>query len=147
MGFDIAPYGQAIAEVGGLLNGILKRVLPEKMSELEKAQIQQAASQELLRADWGALAGQLEINKAEASSSSLFVAGWRPYVGWVCGSALAYHFMLQPCLAFLIALYKWQAPPLPAFDMGSLMTILLGMLGLAGARTYEKVKGVAGAGK
>jgi hypothetical protein len=146
-GFDIAPYGQAIAEVGSLLNGILKRVLPEKMSELEKAQIQQSVTMELMKADWGAVAGQMEINKAEASSNSLFVAGWRPFVGWVCGAAMAYSFVLQPFLAFTVGVFKWSLPPLPVLDAGSLMTVLLGMLGLGGMRTFEKLKGVVGSGK
>jgi hypothetical protein len=146
MGFDIAPYGQAIAEVGSLLNGILKRVLPEKMSELEKTQLQQAVTMELMKADWGAVAGQMEINKIEASGN-FFVAGWRPFVGWVCGGAMAYSFILQPFMAFAIGVFAWKLPPLPTLDSGSLMTVLLGMLGLAGARTFEKIKGVAGTAK
>ena len=143
MGFDIAPYGQAIAEVGGLLNGILKRVLPEKMSEAERAGVETAITLELLKAEHAGLIGQLTINAEEAKSSHLFVSGWRPFIGWVCGSALAYHFLFQPSLAFFITWYKWQAPPLPTFDMGTLTTILLGMLGLGAARKFEKIKGVA----
>lgn len=98
---------------------------------------------EAARIEAGLPAAQIEVNKVEAASTSLFVAGWRPFCGWVCGSALAYNFILQPFLAFFITLYKWQAPPLPSLDIGALMTVLLGMLGLGGLRSYEKVQGVS----
>jgi len=86
--------------------------------------------------------GQLEINKAEAQHKSIFVAGWRPFIGWTCGIALAWHFVLQPLIMFLSVLFGFTLPELPAFDMGSLMTVLMGMLGLGGLRTYEKQKGL-----
>lgn len=86
---------------------------------------------------------QIEVNKTEAASSSLFKGGWRPFIGWVCGTAFAYHFVLQPLLLFIIAVYKVDVPSLPVFDMSSLLTVLMGMLGLGGLRTYEKFKGVA----
>jgi hypothetical protein len=141
---DFAPYSGAISAVSDLVNSILKRALPEKMSEVDKAQLQQAVTMELLKADWGAVAGQIEVNRVEAGGASVFVAGWRPFVGWVCGSALAYSFIVQPFLAFAVGVFAWKLPPLPVLDGGSLLTILCGMLGLAGARTFEKVKGVAG---
>lgn len=86
---------------------------------------------------------QIEVNKAEAASASTFKGGWRPFIGWVCGAAFAYHFVLQPFLIFLVALMGWQIPMLPEFDMASLMTVLGGMLGLGGLRTFEKFKGVS----
>ena len=86
--------------------------------------------------------GQLEINKAEAQHKSIFVAGWRPFIGWTCGVALCWHFVLQPIVMFLCAYIGFQIPELPEFDMGSLMTILGGLLGLGGLRTYEKQKGL-----
>jgi|TARA_A100000172_G_scaffold36808_1_gene22427 hypothetical protein len=85
---------------------------------------------------------QIEVNKAEASSGSLFKGGWRPFVGWICGVALLYHFILSPLIIFIVALTGAQLPPLPEFDMSSLMTVLLGMLGIGGLRTYEKQKGL-----
>lgn len=87
--------------------------------------------------------GQLEVNKAEAAHKSLFVAGWRPFVGWTCGVALAWHFVGQPVAVFVIALSGVDAPSLPSFEMESLLTVLLGMLGLGGLRTFEKTKQVA----
>jgi|TARA_R100001163_G_scaffold65038_2_gene60867 hypothetical protein len=89
-----------------------------------------------------ALLAQLEINKAEAASGSLFKGGWRPFVGWICGFALLYHFILSPFIIFIVTLTGATIPPLPEFDMGSLMTVLLGMLGIGGLRTYEKQKGL-----
>lgn len=82
---------------------------------------------------------QVEVNKEEAKHRSSFVAGWRPFIGWTCGLALAYHFILQPILS-LILVISGITVDLPEFDMSSLMTVLMGMLGLGGLRTYEKVK-------
>jgi hypothetical protein len=89
-----------------------------------------------------ALLAQLEINKAEAASGSLFKGGWRPFVGWTCGFALLYHFILCPLIIFVVTIFGVEIPPLPEFDMGSLMTVLLGMLGIGGLRSYEKTKGL-----
>ena len=82
---------------------------------------------------------QLEVNKVEAGHTSLFVAGWRPFVGWTCGIALCYHFVLQPFLTFAFYAFGYQMD-LPTFDMTTLTTVLMGMLGLGGLRSYEKVK-------
>ena len=85
---------------------------------------------------------QAETNKEEASHRSVWVAGWRPFIGWVCGVALAWHFVLSPVIIFLAAWFNVVLPTLPVFDMGSLMTVLMGMLGLGGLRTFEKTKGL-----
>lgn len=90
--------------------------------------------------------GQIEVNKVEAASGSWFKGGWRPFVGWVCGAALAYHFILHPVIVFAILVSDVTSVDpntLPQFDMDSLMTVLLGMLGLGGLRTYEKKQGIA----
>lgn len=86
--------------------------------------------------------GQMEINKIEAASSSFFVSGWRSFIGWTCGVAFAYHFILQPLMVFILSAFGYK-PDLPAFDMEALNTVLMGMLGLGGLRSFEKVKGVA----
>lgn len=86
--------------------------------------------------------GQLEINKEEAKHRSIFVSGWRPSVGWVCSIAMAYHFVFQPLIIFGVGMAGVEIPELPKFDMNSLMTVLMGMLGLGGLRTYEKSKGL-----
>jgi len=86
---------------------------------------------------------QVEVNKQEAQHRSIFVAGWRPFVGWVCGIALAYHFILAPIILFSVSITGIQIPELPSFNMETLTTVLLGMLGLGGLRSFEKYKGVS----
>jgi hypothetical protein len=86
---------------------------------------------------------QIEVNKAEAASTSLFKGGWRPFIGWTCGTAFAYHFVLQPVLVFALVAFGQPVPDLPKFEMDALMTVLFGMLGLGGLRTFEKFKGVS----
>ena len=85
---------------------------------------------------------QLEVNKSESAHKSIFVAGWRPFVGWVCGVSLAYHFIVAPLLQFGFALSGMEQE-LPEFDFSQLSTVLMGMLGLGGLRTFEKMKGVS----
>ena len=85
---------------------------------------------------------QIAVNKEEAASGSLFKGGWRPFVGWVCGVAFCYHFILQPVIIFIVALTGADIPDLPSFDMGTLLTVLGGMLGIGGLRSYEKSKGL-----
>ena len=82
---------------------------------------------------------QLEVNKVEAGHTSKFVSGWRPFTGWVCSVAMAYHFILQPLLTFFLYTFGNEVV-LPTFDMTTLTTVLLGMLGLGGMRSFEKVK-------
>lgn len=77
---------------------------------------------------------QAEINKVEAQNRSMFVAGWRPFIGWVCGFAFAFHYIVMP----LLLAYTDIKPV--EFDTNSLFTVLMGMLGLGGLRTYEKLK-------
>lgn len=92
--------------------------------------------------------GQLDINKAEAQHGSKFVAGWRPFIGWVGGIALAYQFLLYPILTWIWALgqvKEWipkDATPPPVFDSGPLFAIVTGMLGIGTMRSHDKLKGV-----
>ena len=86
---------------------------------------------------------QAKINEAEATHRSIFVAGWRPFIGWVCGVALCWHFILQPITVMIIRLAGYEQVILPDFDFSQLSTILMGMLGLGGLRTFEKMKGVS----
>ena len=85
---------------------------------------------------------QISVNAAEAASGSLFKGGWRPCVGWVCAIAFFYHFVGQPLIIFIVALTGTELPELPSFEMGTLLTVLGGMLGIGSLRTYEKQKGI-----
>jgi len=93
------------------------------------------------------LQGQLAINKAEARHKSIFVAGWRPFVGWIGGAALAYQFLLYPllvwCWTFLQAkgIVPATLPAPPVLNTGALLTVVTGMLGIGGMRSYDKSKG------
>ena len=122
------------------VSNILDKVVEDKDQKArlahEIATMAERHAQELAR-------GQIEINKEEAKSRNIFIAGWRPFVGWTCGLALFWHFLGLPVTLFVTGWFDLQHPPLPEFDMQSLMTVLLGMLGLGGMRTFEKFKGVS----
>ena len=85
---------------------------------------------------------QIAVNKEEAASGSIFKGGWRPFIGWVCGIAFFYHFVLNPIILFVIAIIGIEIPSLPEFQMNTLLTVLGGMLGIGSLRTYEKQKGL-----
>jgi len=123
----------------GPVTGLLDKFIEDKDQKAKLAHdiatMSEKHAQELAK-------GQLEINKTEASHKSIFVAGWRPFIGWTCGIALAWHFVLAPVTIFVCAYLAVEIPELPTFDMGSLMTVLMGMLGLGTLRTYEKQKGL-----
>lgn len=125
-----------IGPVTGLLDKFIEDKDQKNALAHEIATMSQKHAQELAKS-------QIEVNKIEAASRSTFVAGWRPFVGWTCGVALAYHFVIQPLILFGITVAGVEMSPLPAFDMDTLLTVLLGMLGLGGLRTLEKTKGVS----
>lgn len=125
-----------IAPVTGLLDKFIEDKDQKAKLAHEVATMAQRHAQELAK-------GQIEINKAEAASGSVFKGGWRPFIGWVCGIAFAYHFILQPLLLFLVAVIGVSLPALPEFDMSTLLPVLGGMLGLGSLRSFEKYKGVS----
>ncbi len=130
------------AVVSQVIGPILNRVLPrEKMGEAEAAKLELEIQTALMNADWQQVQAQLAINLEEAKHESLFVAGWRPFIGWVCGSAFAYHFVIQSFLIFLVKAAGVDLPELPELDTGTLMAVTTGLLGLGALRTYEKVQG------
>ena len=121
----------------GPVTGLLDKFIEDK--DAKNAMAHEIATMAEKAAHEAAMA-QIEVNKAEAASGSVFKGGWRPFIGWVCGFAFAYHFILQPVLVFGVTVAGVTLPPLPEFDMASLMPVLLGMLGLGGLRTVEKIK-------
>ena len=86
--------------------------------------------------------GQLEVNKVEAASKSMFVAGWRPFIGWVCGIGFLSNFIIIPMANFGLALAKMSIV-IPMIDTTQMMPVLMGMLGLGAMRTVEKVQKVS----
>lgn len=132
-----------IGPIAETVNTVLKRVLPvEKISEGDRLKLEQELALQLAQLDWQEVAGQLQANVEEAKHESVFVAGWRPFIGWVCGAAFALHFIAIPILLWGRVYFGWSLPPsVPTFDMNTLLTVLLGMLGLGGMRTFEKIKG------
>lgn len=87
-------------------------------------------------------AEQREINRVEAASASLFVAGWRPAIGWVCACALGFQYLLRPLLIWAAGVWWPQLPGLPGIDE-ALWQLMFGMLGLGGLRSFEKTRGVS----
>jgi hypothetical protein len=129
-----------LSKLIGPVTGLLDKVIEDKD---QKAQLAHELATMADRHAQDLALAQIEVNKAEASSGSLFKGGWRPFIGWVCGGAFAYHFVLQPVIVFAVLTAGVDLPPLPEFDMASLMTVMMGMLGLGGLRTYEKQKGLS----
>ena len=122
MGVDITGVGAVADLVGNAIN----KIWPDK-TEQEKQQLATAVQ---------VINGQLAINQAEAANPNLFVAGWRPGVGWVCVVALGYQYVARPLMMGF-----GVSDNMPALDE-SLWELLFGMLGLGSLRTFEKVKGV-----
>ena len=124
---------------------LIEKIWPDPVkqsSELRKLEeLHQRGDLAELNAHVKLIAGQLEINKVEAKHKSIFVSGWRPFVGWVCGFGLAYVSAVEPLMRF-IAKLNGYAGDFPVIDTTITMQVLLGMLGLAAARTREKEKGV-----
>lgn len=115
-----------------LASTVVNKIWPDK-TEQEKQQL--AAAVALVQ-------GQLDINRAEATNPKVFVSGWRPWIGWVCGMAFAWNWIGLPIAKIVLDLYGHTIMLSPA-DLSEMMPVLLGMLGLGGLRTYEKVNGVA----
>lgn len=121
-----------IGAVADLASTVISRLWPDK-TEQERAQL--AAALTIVQ-------GQLDANKAEAASPSAFTSGWRPGVGWVCVAALACQYIARPLVQWGGIVSGHPLPDLPGID-DNLWQLMLGLLGLGGLRSYEKVKGVA----
>ena len=127
-----------------LLSPLLDKVLSYIPDPQAKAKAALEAQQAMQEAEQKAMAliaeqnsKQADINLEEAKSTNLFIAGWRPSLGWVCSAAFAWVYVVQPILSFFFAAAKHPIA-LPVLDFSQMSPILTGMLGLAGLRTYEK---------
>lgn len=122
-----------VTAVSNVIGSVINKIWPDAT----------AAEQAKLAALQTVMASELaihETNTAEAGNASVFVAGWRPFIGWVCGTGVAYTFLLQPFLAWLSTIANVPVPPV--LDTAPLMSLVMTMLGFAGFRTYEKMQGV-----
>lgn len=108
----------------------------------ERARAKEALEKELVDAANSVMLAQTEINAAEAQHKSIFVAGWRPFIGWVCGVGIAWSMVVQPVAQW--AMIAWgDGTELPTIDTSYLMELVTAMLGMSGLRTFEKMRGVA----
>ena len=122
-----------------LVGDVLDRFFPDKEKAAQaKREIESQLTDHLAKIDLA----QLQVNKEEAKSRNVFIAGWRPFVGWTCGLALCWTYILQPIAQFVLA-QTGNLIDLPALDMSTMMPVLLGMLGLSGMRSFEKLKQVS----
>ena len=142
MAFD--PVTAAL-EVG---NKLIDHFFPDATKQAEARQklleLQQQGVLAQLASDTSLATAQADINKIEAASPSLLIAGWRPAIGWVCGFGLAYAAVFNPIGQFVAMTVFGYKGPFPVLDTGSLVSVLVGMLGLGGMRTFEKFRGVEG---
>lgn len=126
-------FGIADAVAAGLK--VIDKFVPDPAAK--------AKAEEQLRADLQAWdKSQTEINAVEAAHENVFVSGWRPALGWTCAFAFGFIYVVGPMITWLSTM-AGNPIPLPSFNVDALMGLTLGMLGLGGLRTYEKVKGVA----
>jgi hypothetical protein len=121
----------------GLINTVIERLIPDKEKQAEAKLAMQA---ELMKGDLQLTLAQIDVNAKEAASQSTFVAGWRPFIGWVGGFAIAYTYIVQPFLGYIIKVFSPGFLPPPTLNTSDLMVLVTGMLGLAAARSYDKSK-------
>jgi len=129
-----------------LIGDVLDKVLPDATAaadaKLKLVEIAQRGELAQLDAEKSLALGQLAVNQVEAANPSVFVSGWRPFIGWICGLAFGYKFVFGPVAAFILTAYG-NPTVVPPLEFGEMLPVLLGMLGIAGLRSFEKVKGVA----
>jgi hypothetical protein len=143
MGFDITGLG-SVFDFG---SKIIDKIFPDKdaadRAKVEMLKLQQEGAFKELEANLQLSLAQTKINEKEAENPNVFVSGWRPAVGWVCVSAYAFNYLLMPLINWGAKWLDANAPLIMALDTGELTTLLFGMLGIGGLRTFEKVKGVS----
>ena len=146
-----------ISTVASLAKGIISRIWPDPIEQAkhlrELAVIEQRGDLAELEAYTQGLTGQIDINKIEAAHPSVFVSGWRPFIGWVGGASLAYQFILYPMLIWVWAIFKVKGvvpaelEPPPMLETSALFSIVTAMLGIGAMRSHDKKHGVDTKGK
>lgn len=136
-------FGDSFAKLFGQ---VLDRVWPDPnqkaQAALELAKLQQEGAFKEIDDAFQRAKLQTDTNLEEAKNQNIFVSGWRPFIGWVCGSAFAWHYIGAPFLVWGASLFH-STTTMPNIELGDLFTLMLGMLGLGGMRTYEKLNGAS----
>ena len=139
----MADVISAALDIGGKL---IERLWPDpaqkQAAQLELLKLAQTGELAQLAADTELARGQLAVNQVEAAAPDFFTRGWRPFIGWICGAGLATQFMIGPLATWAGQLMGAEIA-FPTLDMGTLLTLLMGMLGLGAMRTAEKIRGAA----
>lgn len=135
----VGSIGTAAKDIRAAITG--KEVETEE-GRLKVLQLAHNIETAALEADRQSMLAQIEVNKIEAADPNVFKSGWRPAVGWVCVSGLAYQFIIRPLLPWIIGLFAKTIEPMPSLELDSLLPLLAGLLGLGGFRTWEKLKGI-----
>jgi len=123
--------GEFVSKIADIIDKFVETEEEKKAAEVLLMKIQQEPDK------W-----QAEINKIEAAHRTIFVAGWRPFIGWVCGVGLGMNFIIFPLIEWIAKFIELPVTR-PDIDTGSLITLVISLLGLSATRTYEKMKGVA----
>jgi|SRR5579859_2000965 len=131
-----------VGPVMDIVNKLIPDPAQKAQAQLALLQLQQNEQFKQIDAQLAQTAQQTDTNKVEAASTNMFVAGWRPFIGWVCGSGLAYQYLADPLLTWGASIAHLPVPP--TLDMSTLITMLGGLLGLGGMRTVEKLKNAQG---
>lgn len=124
-----------IGDVINVVGGVIDKLIPDKT---EAAKMKHEVTMSLLTSDLA----QTDVNKVEAAHKSVFVSGWRPAVGWVCVSALAFNYIISPLMAWAAVIWMPDAI-IPELDISELLTLLFGLLGMGTLRSYDKRQGTA----
>ncbi len=123
--------------IGEIIGGVGK--IADDLITTDKERLTLALEEKKIEA--GLIQSQIEVNKAEAQHASVFVAGWRPFIGWVGGFGMAYQFLLYPLLTWVWPIVLPSAPIPPVLDGDVLFAMVSGLLGIAGMRSFDKMKG------
>ncbi len=136
MGLDVVGIGA----LSDFANTVVNKIWPDADAK-QKAQAAQLVLE--TSKEYDLQQGQIDVNKVEAANTSIFVAGWRPFIGWTCGFALLYASILDPLARFVAMVLLHYLGAFPVINTEITMQVLFGMLGLGGMRTFEKYKRVA----
>lgn len=141
MGFDVTGLGSAFDFASKIIDRVWPDPAQRDAAKLELLKAQQAGEFKEMDQALEIAKGQMATNQTEAANASMFVAGWRPFIGWICGFALGYQYVARPLVVWGLHAAGYTVPDMPGLDE-NLWQLMMGMLGLGGLRTFEKIKGV-----